>query len=309
MSNWHWFEIPILPLRWIEQAGGRRRLALLSLYALVLSVGGVLIGRETILWELPAAPEPFDLGRYGHVDLPDADNAMVLYTRAAALLPRGPNGVALPPPPGGGSFPWDQWDWPTAAPVTRGWLDANPEVLDTWRRATRRPDALPGQPHAFDRSGVALMSEFQLMAQLGELEATRRQAAGDLAGAWADHIGVIRSAWHAGRHSGIRSAETGGEIVRRAIPLVTAWVDDGRQTPDLLRQAAVDLRLCRALRPGAADLIRVEYFRERADLRDPALWRWRGPLPADPDTLDAWIHHLPGYTAAFQFLRNEPKRS
>ena len=78
MERLNWYEIPILPLRWLERSRGRWRLALLGLYVLILGVGGVLIGRETILWELPSAPEPFDLARHGHVDLADVDNAMIL---------------------------------------------------------------------------------------------------------------------------------------------------------------------------------------------------------------------------------------
>ena len=153
------------------------------------------------------------------------------------------------------------------------------------------------------------MSEFHVMAQFGALEATRRQAEGDLAGAWTYLLGLIRSALHEGRHTGVRFAEDGTMIIGEVAPLVTAWVLDERQTSESLRQAAAKLRECRQLEWSATDLIRVEYFLERANLRDPQSWRERGKLPADPNAWEAWVHHLAGYATTKNFLRNEPKRS
>ena len=243
MTRIHWLDVLIAPLTWVERVRGRRRLALLGLYGLILGVGGVLVGREAVLWRLPAAPEPFDVARYGHVDLPDAENAMVAYRQAASARVRDDR-LWMELPPGAR----EQWDWATADPRVREWAGRNKAALDLWLRGTVRPDALLVQPaeQDFHRS-QNLVFDLQELAHLGALEATRRQGVGDLAGAWAYHRGVIRSCLHAGRHAATMPVALGLRWIGLAKPLVQAWIDDPRQTPDLLRRAGADLAQCREL--------------------------------------------------------------
>ncbi len=60
MARIHWLDVLIAPLTWLERTRGRRRLALLLVYGLILGVGGVLVGREAVLWRLPDCT-PVDL--------------------------------------------------------------------------------------------------------------------------------------------------------------------------------------------------------------------------------------------------------
>ncbi len=302
MQRIYWLDALLTPLTLLERTRGRRRLALLGLYGLILLVGGVLVGREAVLWRLPAAPEPFDLERYGHVSLPDSDNAMVLYREAGKLLVRDDK-LFRDLPKGAGN----QRDWTPADPKVRAWAESNRAALDVWLRGTARPGSVFVQPERYTVSTVLdTIGDLRTFAHLAELEATKRQASGDLAGAWTYHRGVIRSCLHAARHGGIMCSLIGNRVFHLANPSIWAWIDDPRLTPDLIRRAVADLAECRTLRTSTTDVLRVEYFANRAALGDPSQWgRWE----VDPSDPNAWYNHFPGFLGAKAFLRNEPKRS
>ena len=290
MARPHPIDALILPLTWVARARGRRRLLLLTGYAVILGTVGALVGREAILWKLPDAPEPFDLARYDHVELADADNAMIPYRRAvAAIAPGTPRNGGL------------------QGVLTPAMIEPNRAALDLWLRGTGRPDALldqPGEPPAAGR--WALLNDLATLGQLALLDATRRQTAGDLAGAWTLDGAVIRTGLHVGRHARSDSGGYGVRAIREAALHATAWADDPRTTADLLRRALADLAACRALESSAIDTARVDYLGARADLLDPEVRRgWQPSRLRNQD----WENHLPGVTWAHNFLWNEPKRS
>ncbi len=301
----HWLDALIAPLTWVERARGRRRLALLGLYAVILGGGGVLVGREAILWQLPDAPEPVAAADDGHVDLADADNAMVPYREAERLL-RGDNevvrGLERLPPAG--------WDWATATPAARAWAEANRPALAAWLAGTRRPDCLPFQPGGATRRednaiSTHLHGEFAILAAL---EARRRQAAGDLAGAWELDLARVRSGLLAGRHVGLIGQATAGMILARCPPAVAAWAGDPALTADQAHRAVRDLVACRPLVTTPVDVVRYEYVVGRARLADPLYWTngWGGQR-TDPASL--WYNHVVGVPELVRFWKNEPKRS
>jgi len=301
MARIHWVDVLIAPLTWLERTRGRRRLALLMLYALILAVGGALIGREAVLWQLPGAPEPFDRAKYSHVGLADSDNAMVLYAQAVERLVSDKTLTNLPKGVG------QEWDWRRADPKLRAWAESNQVALDLWLKGSERLDALLVQPEqSVNSTPLNVLNALRTLAQLGTLEATMRQDLGDLEGAWTNYHALIRSGLHAGRHGGVISAGTSSAILRLAIPQVIGWVDDPRVTPALLRHAIADLAGCRALMPSAAELIRVEYLWDRANLSKAYQW---GNSRLAPDDPFAWTDHLPAIVSLKVFLANEPKRS
>ena len=303
MARLHWLDVLISPLTWLARARGWRRLALLGLYGLILGMIGLLMQREAVLWRLPDAPEPFDLARYGHVELRDADNAMVAYAEAARVLIPGDR--VFQTLPRGARY---TWDWTRADPSVQDWAESNRAAVDLWLKGTTRPDALLVQPERYTIStGLKTVSDLRTLVFLGVLEANRRQASGDLAGAWPYYRGAIRSGLHAGRHAGIQAATIGARVLSLASPAVLAWVDDPKQTREWLRAAAGDLAACRSLQSSAGDAVRVEYFASRAALAEPARWvEWQVEV-GDPRN---WYYHLPGVICwGGHFLRNEPKRS
>ncbi len=301
MAQIHWLDLLIAPLTWLERARGRRRLALLLLYALILSVGGVLVGREVALWQLPDAPEPFDLAKYGHVNLADTDNAMVLYAQAAKLLIKDPKVAPLSVLV---QRAGKDWDWTRASPEVRSFVESNGAAITLWLRGTIRPDAALVQPDLATLAPPLIdIGDLRILAYLGTLEATRRQAKGDLSGAWTYFRGVIRSGIHAGCHGGLGFAAMEGEILGPATLKVIAWVDDPRVTPQLLRQAVGDLTRSRQMMSSVTDMIRMEYFQTRADLDRPN--ERRPQLGRSGDSV-AWLAE---YLGVMDFLRNEPKLS
>src|SRR3954469_3683048 len=72
-------ELMLAPLTFAARSRGWRRRGLASLYLTIALTVGVLGWRSVSLWHLPNSPEPFDLVKYGRIEVPDADNAMVAY--------------------------------------------------------------------------------------------------------------------------------------------------------------------------------------------------------------------------------------
>ncbi|HEY2157624.1 MAG TPA: hypothetical protein VGH33_18490 [Isosphaeraceae bacterium] len=64
---------------WLGRSKGWKRRGLILLYLAIALTVGSFVWRAASLWRLPNAPEPFDLVKYGRVEVPDADNAMVAY--------------------------------------------------------------------------------------------------------------------------------------------------------------------------------------------------------------------------------------
>ena len=290
MASIHWLDVVLAPLTWLERTRGRRRLALVGLYATVLVVVGSVVGREAILWRLPDAPEPFDLAKYGHVDLADADNAMRYYAQAGqAIAPGTPRGNALP-----GSLNPAQ-------------VELNHAALQLWLHGTERPDALMHQPDRPANPQLWIrIDDLTVLSRLAEFEATRRQAAGDLAGAWVYDRAAIRSALHLGRHAGADAVHGGLTILQSAIPRALAWVDDPLVTPELLHGAIADIQGSRSLQSSATDVARIDYLTARANLLDPDQtenWEF-GRIDRR-----LWLNHLPALAWTRRYLWNEPKRS
>ena len=309
MAQIHWLDLVLAPLHWLEQARGWRRLPLLGFYGVILSVGGVLVSREAMIWRLPDAPEPFDLAKYGHIDLADSDNAMTFHDRAGQLLVADRGMYENEDRLFMGLFmrsQADQWDWRRAGSKDQAWLASNRAALDVWLAGTACSDALLVQPERLTASTPrTTVTRLRLLAHLGTLEATRRQASGDLAGAWTYYRGVIRSGLHAARHAGFDPAIAGSGILRLALPSVDGWGDEPGLSPELLRQAVEDLKACRGLRTTTSDLIRMEYFVTRAELEQMTANEFTRLGSDSPEWLNGW----PPVSWVARFARDEPRSS
>lgn len=270
---------------------------MLGLYVLLPGVGGVLIGREVILWDLPDVPEPTHLARSGHVNLPAAQNAMICYQAAIRLLSRNEPverslGFAAYQPRFGANVD----------PAILAWATANRPALAVWLDGTARPDALLVQPGELATIPESTLSGLRALGLLGLLEATRRHHGGDLDGAWTYYRAVIRSAYHLGRRGVVPTSVVGGSLLRVTCPRVLSWADESRLPPDQMRRALADLIECRSLASSLAEMICVEHGRSRAILNQSGL-RWQGGRTAGGWAEASLIARME------QFWRNEPKRS
>lgn len=293
----------ILPLKWLERSRGWKRRGLILLYLVVLSVGGVLAWRELQLWRLPDLREPFDEARYSRVAVADSDNALPLYREALALIqPADPEIDRLP------SSAWNMTAWSQIDPLIRAWAESNRPALDPWLRASDRPDFLAFQP---DEPEVPmawmLRNAICKLARFGLIEGARRFESGDVEGAWIHYRGVLRSSRHVGLHAPSVARWTGNAILVQSKPFVEQWIDSPLTTPAMLRRAIRDVEDSRAMTPPHSDMVRAEYFQNRAVLDQPGLWKQYGLEKFDDEAY--WYLHFPGVAAGLRFLRNEPRRS
>ncbi len=295
-------DIALGPLKWLERARGRKRLALLWLYAAVLAVGGVLGWRSLSLWRLPNPGEPFDLARLGTVDLPDADNAMTYYREATRLIPAAPKNDPI------AARDWKVTDWSAVDPIIRQFVADHILALDPFLRGADCRDSLLIQPRDLAVSSP-LEPAFRLgeVVRLGILEASRREKSGDLEGAWRIYRAALRSSRHVGMHGGSMQRFCGLGLLRRAYPTVARWADLPGVTPAMLRRAIVDVEGCRAMTPPYSEAVRGDYFMTRQALGRPETWK--NFETSGPEGEAVWLNDIQAAPGVRRFLRREPERS
>ncbi len=294
----------LAPLTWLERARGWKRRGLAALYLAILLAVAACGRRATCLWSLPDAPEPFDLAKFGRVELADADNAMVAYQDVFARfghLDAAADRVAL-------ALDWQAGDWAAVAPEVRRWAEERRGALDAWIAATDRPDSLLVQPGEFRmQSPIGPSQASRAYARLAILEGSRLEGLGDLEGAWRMYRAALRAGRHDGRHGGEIARLKGYGLLRLATPRVEAWIDRPGQTPGLLRRAIDDVEACLALTSPASEMVRAEYFSAREVANDPATWANLGD--SGPYSKTDWVNQIGAFVRARRFLRRDPERS
>ncbi len=305
MGKTGWLDRAIAPLTWLERARGWRRRALVFLYLTIALVGAVFGWRELSLWRLPDAPEPFDLARFGRVEVSEADNAIPLYRAATNWIKPGQGDHLYKPATAGA---WEVTDWAAADPEVRRWAEDSRPALEPWLQATRRPEALVVQPEEMRiMTSLTVVQTIRHASRVGLLEGSRREQAGDLAGAWELYNATLRSSRHVGRHGGLIQRLIGWNILDRSRARVATWTENPAVTSDMLRRAIADVAAAGALSAPASDMIQVEYFADRDVLAHPETWdRYDVEFLSDDQ---AWYNHIGLFRDARRFLRREPERS
>jgi hypothetical protein len=293
--------IVLAPAIWLERARGRRRLALLAAYAAVGLIVGVLGWRAVSLNDLPDVGDPPGLDALKAIDVSDDRNAFVVYRQAIAKYrPLAPGEIGLQ----------STFDWSKADPKIRRWVDDNREALAIWRRATERPDALliPPDQLTFETR----MDEIQNLrdfARLASLAASRREQAGDVAGAWDLYRAMLRSSRHVGRHGCIIQRLVGVAIHSMATGGLVPLADDPRIDAATLRSTLREaVALDRTTDPPSVSG-KIEYMSMQKFLDNPVPFlREYNPelFNGDPEH---WYRNLPKYREGEWFLLREPERS
>ena len=112
---------------------GRPKIGI-PLFLAVVILFGPFVYRQSRLAGLPDIGDPFDIEKFGTVEITDEENAFVEYNRAS--LPYAPGGVDEVIEQG----------WSTATPAIRKWLDDNRDALELLKTGSKKPKALIGQP-------------------------------------------------------------------------------------------------------------------------------------------------------------------
>jgi hypothetical protein len=292
--------VALAPLTLLERVRGRKRLLLLALYGVLLSVAGALAWRAMSLRELSDA-EPFDTKALGTVHVADADNAYVLYREAARQFNEPPRIV-------------ESTDWAKVDPGVRAWVESKREALEVWLQGTERPDALNIQPRdARDDSQFELLQTIRMLATIALLEGSRREQAGDLDGAWTMYRARLRCSRHAGRHGSIVERMFGTGMLLSAEPHIEHWMNQPRMTAALLRRARRDIEVCEAMTPPLSEAFRVEYFALESALADIARGTSLGAegmgIEGQFDDPRMWYNHVPFVPPLKHYFRREPERS
>ncbi|WP_435011425.1 hypothetical protein P12x_002736 [Tundrisphaera lichenicola] len=289
-------ELMTAPLILLERTKGWKRRALVFLYLIILLMTGAYGWHSLCLWRLPDAPEPFDLAKYGRVEVPDADNAMVGYREVVAKF---------------GDFHLADYklsDWSVADAETRRWAEEHRKALEAWLPANDRPDSLLLQPEALRmRSDQEPLQRIRPYVRLALLEASRLEESGDLAGAWRMYRAVLRASRHVGRHGGAIQRLIGTDFLRQSRPRVEAWIGSPGMTADLLRRATVDVEECRAMTLPASEMVRAEYFSALDAMNDTD--RWSQLSDTGPYSNVNWYNQFAAGRWIHRFLRREPERS
>jgi len=305
MDRLNLIDLAIAPLTWLERARGRRRQALIALYLVLALIGGVFGWRELSLWRLPNAPEPFDLAKFGRVNVADADNAIPLY-RVAGGRVKPADGKSYRPAT---DKAWDVTDWSLVAPEIRRWLEDSRPALEPWLAATERREAVAIQPEEMNMSSmIAPIQSIRDLSRMGVLEGSRKEIAGDHAGAWQMYRAVLRSSRHAAQHGGAIQRLIGQNVLKRVTPRVTAWTDRPAVTSAMLRRAIADVEEAEAMTPPTSEMIHSEYFANRDALAHTELWASIYEIEK-LDNAEEWYKHLGPVLASRHFLLREPERS
>ncbi len=291
-------DLIIAPLTLLERSKGWKRRGLAFLYMMIALALGAYGWHSLCLWRLPNSPAPFDLAKYGRVEVADADNAMVAYREVFSRF-GGLNSLAAD---------WTKSDWSTADPEVRRWVEDHREALEAWLPANDRPDSLLVQPEDLrmrtDQEPLQLMRPY---VRLALFEGSRLEQAGDLAGAWRMYRAALRASRHTGRHGGTNQRLRGYGILGQARRRIGPWIDLPGMTPELLRRAIGDVEACRAMTAPASDMVRAEYFASRDLVNDTDFWLRLSETGEYSKT--NWLNQFGLGRWAHRFLRHEPERS
>jgi hypothetical protein len=157
------------------------RIAAVMAICLVPAVSALAIWWLTSLDGLPDIGDPFDVAAFRAVRVPDDRNAFSFLRRAEVTLTPSPSHLAL--------------TWSQADAGTREWVEAHRRAIALFRRGADQPDA--------SSPGGDSLANGQRAALLVLLEASRRQEAGDMAGAWDCYRAILRMANHIRRRGSL----------------------------------------------------------------------------------------------------------
>jgi hypothetical protein len=165
----------------------RKRLRQLLRGAFVLAIVLAVATTAFAIWwltslnGLPDIGDPFDVAAFRAFSVPDDRNAFTFLRRAEESLTPRPPSVAL--------------SWPEADPNSREWVEANRRAIALFQQGADQPDAA-------NPDGDSVV-DGQRLVLLVLLEAGRREASGDMAGAWDCYRAILRMATHTRRRGSL----------------------------------------------------------------------------------------------------------
>ncbi len=239
--------------------------------AVPLAILGILLSAPLIfrvsrLSGLPDIPPPFDVEKYGTVQITPEDNAYEHYTKASALL-IGTTGL------NDGEYDKAlEEGWSGASEGVRKWVEDNRPALELWRKGTAAPDALFCQPkdQRFDTLSDEL-NDFREFARLAMLEGSRLEGEGKPEAAWKMYRAMFRSSRHCGRNGVIIERLVGIGTLVIAAESIEKWAANPDVDAAMLRQALSEISEDYEMTSPTSTGFQGEYFMILNYLDDPNL--------------------------------------
>jgi hypothetical protein len=266
----------VRPFVWVASARGWRKLVLIAAECLIAALFGVWLWRSTCLTGLPDVGDPFDVAAFHAIAVPPEADAYPVYARAIACY--------TPPKrtlePNSRTF---RHEVPHPDdPVIGRWLADNRKALDLFLEGSDRPEALMPS-HETGRSPARETMAIRELGCLAMQDAARREARGDMEGAWRDYRAILRAARHLGRRGTHWERMSAGPLRAYALKPLPAWAADSRTHPALLRRAIDDVEALEALAPDDAFPLKVAYVHAMQELNQP-----NGPIHRERQVIDVF---------------------
>jgi hypothetical protein len=226
------------------------RFSIFLVIGLLIAAAVLEIYRGASMIGLPDVGDPFDVAEFRAFRVPADQDAVVLLREAEQKLTRMPslsNSVRRLGP-----------IWSKAEPELRDWAAANRPLLEKFRQASERPDAiLHSNFDRFDRFRYLNLGEF---AWLASLEGSRLEEQGDMAGAWNYYKAVFRMKVHVMRRGSTFERYVADQNCNVLRMHIASWAADRRTTSAMLRQALDDIKAGEPTPEGDAFSLKVDYL-------------------------------------------------
>ena len=288
----------------------RKRLRQLLRVVVVLAACVAVAATALAIWwfnslnGLPDIGDPFDVAAFRAFSVPDDQNAFTYLRRASEKLTPPIAGMVG----GNGADPGDvRFSWSIANPTLRVWAGENREAFELFQQAAEQSDAANPAGDSTDNA------DHWRLINLAALEASRREEAGDTAGAWDCHRAVLRTISHLRRRGSTRQREIARSQSRLLQRRLTDWATGPKTTISQLRRA-LEVVLENEPKPEW-DLFAVKYgYLELMGALERPI-----PLSAQQGIEGEWTFRLGDLSlspemvgqleAARRFLLREPERS
>ena len=248
---------------------------------------------------LPDIGDPFDVAAFSAFRVPDDQNAFTFLRRADEALTPIPEGTREAGVSGVVS-------WSEADPKLRDWVAANRRALELFQQGAEQTDA--ANP-AGDREVNGTRS-----AWLALLEGSKRQEAGDSAGAWDCYRAVLRMTTHMRRRGSLHQRSVVGDFWNGSLQQRLAdWAADPRTTIRQLRTALDDVLKGEPKAEWEAFAIKAGYLEMIRSLEQPIHPFTRQEIEGESTyrlgDMQLSTEMLDRLNAAHRHLLREPERS
>jgi hypothetical protein len=215
----------------------------------------------------PDVGEPFDVEAFASFTLPDAQNAITYYRRAAASYVNEDTVFASSPALKHEDF-WNSLeateknDWDHAIPAVRSWVALNRPAFGEWKRGADCGDSL--EVCLADPSKVSWLwtdwSKLHGCARVQVLDGIRLTAERHAAEAWEHFQVLLRAGRHLTMHASIIGTTFGLAISDSAVQAAVNWSSEPSVKSAELKRAIRDVLKIDEMGAPASDTLKIEYL-------------------------------------------------